>query len=412
MGRNIRTLSILAGVALAVAACEQVKSANPLSPAIAGPIAGVTISAPTLMTPANGAQVAVNAQPVVLSVQNAETTGVRPLSYAFQIAADASFASPLFTQNGVAPGADGRTSLRLTQNLAPEHTYFWRAKAEDGANTSDFSEPLRFQVYTPVILGIPELLTPEDGATLTTTAVKLEVKNASVSGPVVGLQYLFEVAPDASLANRVVAVEVTPGSGTTSYTTQPLAPQTRFFWRVRAFDASHTGDPSPIRSFVTGGSTAAPPPSGGGGSNGPAPNDAIDLRDVTFAKGENITDWAVTSTVLSAAHSGGDLCIDHTKAGHWPALPWFDDPDTLVEGNQWVFVKLDGRWVGGADEWLRPGQTCKGMQGHVGEGAFGGTILEKWTPSPGELMGVAVSTPARAGQWGTAERSNIVLIHW
>ncbi len=38
--------------------------------------------------------------------------------------------------------------------------------------------------------------------------------------------------------------------------------------------------------------------------------------------------------------------------------------------------------------------------------------LKTWTPRHGELVGVAVSTPSRAGQWGTAERSNVVMIRW
>ena len=32
--------------------------------------------------------------------------------------------------------------------------------------------------------------------------------------------------------------------------------------------------------------------------------------------------------------------------------------------------------------------------------------------APDQVNGLAVSTPARAGQWGTAERSNIVHIRW
>jgi hypothetical protein len=144
----------------------------------------------------------------------------------------------------------------------------------------------------------------------------------------------------------------------------------------------------------------------------PSNGDELDLSAVTVVLGADLRGWALTSTMTSAAHSGSDLCTYHTMAGRWPRLPWFGDPGTLVEGNQWMFAKINGRWYAGAGEWLRPGQTCKNIDGHVGQGAFGGTVMEQWTPSPGELIGVAVSTPARAGQWGTAERSNVVLIRW
>ena len=35
-----------------------------------------------------------------------------------------------------------------------------------------------------------------------------------------------------------------------------------------------------------------------------------------------------------------------------------------------------------------------------------------WIPQPGEYSGLGVSTPSRAGQWGSAERSNVILVQW
>src|SRR5690348_13950955 len=104
MRRTIEFLAVLCLASLPLSGCEQVKSANPLSPLIAGPIAGVEITTPVVVAPTQEAQVAVDQQPVVLVVNNAETSGVRPLNYVFQVANEPSFASPLFTQNGVAPG--------------------------------------------------------------------------------------------------------------------------------------------------------------------------------------------------------------------------------------------------------------------------------------------------------------------
>ena len=48
------------------------KSANPLSPAIAGPIAGVGITAPTVVAPAIDALVNTTTQPITLQVGNAD----------------------------------------------------------------------------------------------------------------------------------------------------------------------------------------------------------------------------------------------------------------------------------------------------------------------------------------------------
>jgi hypothetical protein len=152
-----------------------------------------------------------------------------------------------------------------------------------------------------------------------------------------------------------------------------------------------------------------PPPPASGGS---ASADTLDLGSVTIALGADIRNWAVTSTLTSASFDGRDLCTFHTMAGRGPQLPGFGYPNVLVEGNQWMFANNNGKWYGGAGEWLRPGQECKNVEGHIGQGAFTGTIMQNWTPAPGELVGLAVSTPARAGQWGSAERSNVVLIHW
>ena len=69
---------------LVLAACEQEKSASPTSPSVAGPIAGVTISAPKLLQPASGAQVSFEQQPITLMVGNSTSTGVRALSYVFE----------------------------------------------------------------------------------------------------------------------------------------------------------------------------------------------------------------------------------------------------------------------------------------------------------------------------------------
>ena len=68
------------------------------------------------------------------SSQNATTNGVRPLTYTFEVAADSGFGTKVFSRSGVAPGGDGKTSVQIDR-LDIGRAYYWRAWAEDGANT-------------------------------------------------------------------------------------------------------------------------------------------------------------------------------------------------------------------------------------------------------------------------------------
>ena len=116
-------------LALAAAACQQSKSANPLSPDIAGPIPGVNITAPKALEPAVGQQIEATQQPLDFLIENASTSGLRPLSMQFQLAADPNFQSILHQADQVPMGGNGRTSYRLTQTLGSGGTYHWRVRA-------------------------------------------------------------------------------------------------------------------------------------------------------------------------------------------------------------------------------------------------------------------------------------------
>ncbi len=148
----------------------------------------------------------------------------------------------------------------------------------------------------------------------------------------------------------------------------------------------------------------------------PQPNgDAIDLSRVVYDEGVDISSWKITSRLGDVSVGAGQLCTPHSMSGKWPAVDFFGYPSTKVEGNMWLFADIGGVWHGGAADWLRPGQTCKGEAlDALGPNAFynGREPLKSWTPCPGELVGFAVSMPARAGQWGAAERSNVVLVPW
>ena len=163
-------------MSLAAASCVKTeKSENPLSPTVAGPIAGVNITQPQPVEPTQGIRIANNLQPVTLSLQNAATNGVRPISYRFEIATEVEFTNIIFARDGEAPGANGVTSLRLPDALSYRSQLHWRGRAQDGANTGPYTHSMVFSIFTPVVLGKPTLLTPAVASTLTEFSSPLQV---------------------------------------------------------------------------------------------------------------------------------------------------------------------------------------------------------------------------------------------
>jgi hypothetical protein len=253
---------------VAVTACTASKSSNPLSPEIAGPIPGVEISAPKTLEPIASFQIPVDQQPVTLLAENAGSNGVRPLSYVFEVSADSAFSNVVYRRDGVPPGDGGRTSVRLADRLAPDHSYFWRVRAQDGANVGPFSPTATFDIYTPIVINPPDLQTPGVNEVNVGLRPTFTVRNATHSGPVGPLRYLFELSDSASFANKVFQ-DVPEGSGSTSIPMpSDLSYSTVYYWHARAFDAKTIGPWSETRGFQTMAQPveAPPPPVIGGGN--------------------------------------------------------------------------------------------------------------------------------------------------
>ena len=123
MMRTLAPVVVIGAATLGLNACGFSKSSNPLSPSVAGPIPGVSITPPTLMQPSNGANFAVAQQPITLTIGNATTSGVRPLTYSFEVAVDVNFTNKVFTRSSITPGTSGQTSLPLPSALATGYTY-------------------------------------------------------------------------------------------------------------------------------------------------------------------------------------------------------------------------------------------------------------------------------------------------
>ena len=258
------------GVALLVAvtvaggaACETAKSSNPLSPSVAGPIPGVTISAPKLLEPGAGWEVETSRQPITLLIENAATNGQRPLNYLIEVATDAEFANKVFTREGITPGENGRTSLKLPDPLASERTYYWRARAQDGANTGTYSAAASFLVYTQIVLEAPVLLSPAPNDHLTSRRVSFVFRNAVRSGPVGSVRYTVQLATNEPFTQLIAQMDLAEqNSQTQAALDEDLDYDTVYYWRVRAYEnAKNTIGPwAATRAFQTPTAPTIPSP--------------------------------------------------------------------------------------------------------------------------------------------------------
>jgi len=212
--------------------------------------ATVTIVAPLLVTPANGAQISNQAQPITLVVQNAVAS--KPgTTYTFEVASDAAFTDKVQTRDGVAEGTTGQTSVRLDA-LPPAKDYYWHARAQAPGATGVFSDMFKFTIGVAITVAAPAPIGPLTNAE-TTPRPALRVTNASRSGPAGAITYKFEIARDSAFASIIVTGTNTEGINETGFIpTSDLPTRVPLFWRAMAMDALNgiTSLPSAVQSFT------------------------------------------------------------------------------------------------------------------------------------------------------------------
>jgi len=247
--------------ALCLAGCEAAKSANPTAPSVAGPIPGVNITAPKPLEPYANSNVTFTGEPMTLLIENAGSSGQRTLFLRIEVASDFDFKQLVYQADRVALGDGGRTAYRMPAPLGAGYTYYWRSRADDGANTGPYSATAAFTVVEPTVIDPPQAVSPS--GTLTNNSPEFKVNNGRISGTS-GVTYRFEVAKssDFSQIASIVTVPVN-GSGSTTMTLGTLPFKTTYYWRVRGSDGTKESSYSNVLTFTTA-DVPAPTPGGGG----------------------------------------------------------------------------------------------------------------------------------------------------
>ena len=265
--RTVRPAAFFALLA-GVTACETAKSENPLSPTVAGPIAGVTITAPRALEPGPNQQIRDRDQPFNVVIENASSSSARPYKMRMQVATDSNFSSVVWSRDGIDPAEGGQTRFIMPERLQAGRSYFWRVMADDGANQSGWSDVVGFQVLMPTAFTPPTPRYPIANEQLTTSRPELRVANGAAQGPVAQAFYQFQVSTSASFANIVINEETAQQNGETRLTVPGnLHFATTYYWRARVSDGDTISAWSATETFRT---VAAPAPAPGP-SPAPAP---------------------------------------------------------------------------------------------------------------------------------------------
>jgi hypothetical protein len=244
-------------------------------------------------------------QPLKMMIQNADTSGVRTISYTFEVASDQAFTQIVFKKTGVAAG-NITTTLQLPEPLPTGRIYWWRARAEDGANTGEYSKVVSFTAVAPVVLGTPIGHLPT--GSITTTTPEFKVESGGKSGPYERVVLTVQVANDPGFASiAAIFVNDDNGGSKTIFENYAFLNDRTYYWRVQARDI---GDSQAVsawsatRSFTT--AVAAAPPTGGGSigngnwqSCGSTPGQALVqcVRDAVYRSSTLQDAFAVTKRV-------------------------------------------------------------------------------------------------------------------
>lgn len=193
-------------------------------------------SAPTLLSPANGAA-GVPTSPTLSWNASAGAT-----SYRLQVSTNAAFSTAVLDQGGISG-----TSYAVT-GLANETTYYWRVSASNAGGTSDYSLPGSFTTIVGA-LTVPTLLSPPNLAT--TVSASPILRWSAFSGA-----YSYRLQVSTSRAFSAILIDQS-GIVDTFYSVTGLLSNTTYYWRVNVTSIYGTSDHSTAWSFTTGGRTAA-----------------------------------------------------------------------------------------------------------------------------------------------------------
>jgi hypothetical protein len=362
-------------------------------------INAVTLTSPTLVSPAINATFKFTDQPIALTFKNAVSTGSSALTYGVQVALDAGFGSIVYSKDGIAENSSGQTSQTIDK-LAGAKTYFWRVRVAAGSQVGPYVAGRAFAVGPEVVLQNPVLASPTDGSTIF-GAPQLVVNNVGRSGPIGTISYRIDLADSSSFSHIVFSATVPEQGGTqTSVSVNvPLTVRATYYWRAQASDSPSgvTTALSAVFSFVA---------------------QSFDMTKANiWDNPQDLGFWAETANITNITWTDDYFAVDFDKRDgpdRWPDVGFGAGS---VEYTLGMCVNIDGTWNCSATVqfWYGRELSASGRPSEIGinwwyDGRWGKLI--GYQPAYGETVGVFVAAGnlRDSGNVITKERSKVVLI--
>jgi hypothetical protein len=370
---------------------------------------GVTLTVPQAITPTVNQAFRNVEQPLTLTVKNAVTTGTTPLTYTFEVATDAAFGSKVYTKDAVAETA-GQTSLRIDR-LAPDKSYFWRARASSGGVAGPYTGARAFGIGPEVILQAPALVSPAQNGTASGTPT-LVTNNVGRTGPAGQVFYRFDMSTTAAftaLAFTSTVAEQGNGQTSVSVTLPPNTPANTYFWRVQASDPSNgvTSAFSPTFSFAY---------------------QPFDMRQATiYDSPPDLGFWPETARITSVVFTPEAFLVDFDRrdgANRWRDLDFGDGHGDSLQYTLGMCANLNRQWFCSAaiQFWYGRDLAASTPPSYVARNWFYDSRwgpLNGYQPANGETVGLFAGTGNLRDKSYTqstcpqiCERTNVMMVPW
>jgi hypothetical protein len=415
---KLKILSVWSALALLVVstACQKSSPARPSDAETTAQVtsvvdakSGITLTTPQLATPTAGQRLRFAEQPLTLTVKNAASSGSTALTYSFQVASDAAFASVVYSKDGVAEGG-GQTSLKIDK-LAGSKDYFWRARAMSGGLTGPFAAGRTFNVGPEVVLQTPLLAAPANSGTANGANPTLAVSNVDRTGPTGQVFYRFEVSDSPAFSSLVFVNTVAEqaGSQTSAQVAAQLVANATYYWRVQASDPSNavTSPFSSVFSF-----RFVP----------------FDMRQAAiYDSPPDLGFWDETAKITQVDFTVEAFLVDFDRRNgpnRWRDLDFGDGKGGTLQYTLGMCLNINSRWNCSAvvQFWFGRELTASTPPSYVGRNWF---YDSRWgpmnghQPENGEQVGLFVGTGNLRGKSHTGascpqicERSNVALVPW